>query len=87
MKVSFFVTSDPIFSGFRKTLDSRMREPTNDGIGIETKSADPVTKDEDRTMLQKGVLSMNSAKGLSNAMFFYNGKVFGLRGGDEHIEL
>jgi len=38
-------------------------------------------------MWEKGVFSMDTSTGLSNAVFFYNCKVFGLRGGKEHIGL
>jgi hypothetical protein len=64
-----------------------MRELTNEGVGVEQKRSDPVSKEDERTMWEKGVFSMDTSKGLSNAVFFYNGKVFGLRGGEEHIGL
>ncbi|XP_060572336.1 zinc finger MYM-type protein 3-like [Ruditapes philippinarum] len=87
MHVNFFKTDDPVFTEFRRTLDSRMRELTNEGIGIEVKSADAVTEEDEACLWGSGVFSVDNAKGLSNAVFFYNGKVFGLRGGDEQIGL
>ncbi|XP_053390993.1 uncharacterized protein LOC128553833 [Mercenaria mercenaria] len=87
MHVNLFKTDDPTFAEFRKTLDSHMRELTNQGIGLEIKSADAVTADDEKKFWETGVFSMSSAKGLSNAVFFYNGKVFGLRGGEEQTGL
>ena len=87
MHVNFFKTDDPTFAQFRKTLDSHMRELTNDGIGLEIKSADAVTQDDESKLWENGVISFSTARGLSNAVFFYNGKVFGLRGGEEHSGL
>jgi len=46
-----------------------------------------MSKEDERTMWEKGVFSMDTSTGLSNAVFFYNCKVFGLRGGKEHIGL
>ncbi|XP_060562287.1 zinc finger MYM-type protein 2-like [Ruditapes philippinarum] len=80
MHVNFFKTDDPVFTEFRRTLDSRMRELTNEGIGIEVKSADAVTEEDEACLWGSGVFSVDNAKGLSNAVCFYNGKVFGLRG-------
>lgn len=87
MQVNFFKSDDQTFAEFRKTLDSHMRQLTNEGIGLEIKSADAVTAEDESKLWESGVFSFSTAKGLSNAVFFYNGKVFGLRGGDEQIGL
>jgi hypothetical protein len=47
-----------------------MRELTNEGVGVEQKRSDPVSKEDERTMWEKGVFSMDTSKGLSNAVFF-----------------
>ncbi|XP_053402220.1 uncharacterized protein LOC123548692 isoform X4 [Mercenaria mercenaria] len=85
INVNFFAKEDPTFAGFRRALDTRMRELTNQGVGIEKKSSDPISSQDEKQYWTSGVFSMNSARGLSNAVFFYNGKVFGFRGGMEHI--
>ncbi|WAR00411.1 hypothetical protein MAR_024783 [Mya arenaria] len=74
-KVNFFDSHDSTFAGFRKTIDSRMRELTNEGVGVEQKRSDPMSKEDERTMWEKGVFSMDTSKGLSNAVFFYNEEV------------
>lgn len=87
MPVNFFKCDDPTFAGFYKALDCRMRELTNEGVGLEKKSASPVLVTDEKQFWDTGVFSMDSDVGLSNAVFYYNGKVFGLRGGNEHIGL
>jgi hypothetical protein len=58
-----------------------MRQLTNEGIGLETRSADAVSAEDECQLWASGVFSFSTSKGLSNAVFFYNGKV----GGDEQI--
>lgn len=58
-----------------------MRELT-DGLGLEIKSTDAVIRDDESKRWETGVFSFSSAKGLSSIVFFYNGKMFGLRSGE-----
>lgn len=58
-----------------------MKELT-DGIVLEIKSADAVIRDDESKRWETGVFSFSSAKGLSSIVFFYNGKMFGLRSGE-----
>ena len=76
--VNFFKEDDPTFAGFRKTLDARMKELTSQGLGVKTERSDPVTKEDEGKLWASGVFS-------SNAVFFYNGKTFRLRGYQEHV--
>ena len=41
-----------------------------------------VSEEEEATFWDKKLLGTTSAKSLLNTMYFYNGKIFGLRGGD-----
>lgn len=84
--VNFFKEDDPTFAGFRKTLDARMKELTSQGIGVNTKKSDPVTKEDEHQLWASGVFNMHTADGLSKAVFFYNGKAFGFRGYQEHLD-
>jgi len=86
MHVNFFRADEPSFAGFYKALDCRMRELTNAGVGAE-KGAEPVSAEDERRFWDTGVFSTETTHGISNAVFYYNGKVFGLRGGAEHIGL
>ena len=83
--VNFFKEDDPTFAGFHKTLDARMKELTSQGLGVKTERSDPVTKEDEGKLWASGVFNMNTAEGLSNAVFFYNGKTFRLRGYQEHV--
>ena len=84
--INFFQDADPTFAGFRRTLDARMKELTAQGVGVKTKKADPITPEDEKKLWDTGVLSTDTAVGLSNAVFFYNGKAFGLRGYQEHVD-
>ena len=57
------------------------------GVGTATKSYEPLTAEQEIFLWDKGVFSIHSAKGLINAVFWYNCKCFGLKGGDEHRTL
>ena len=41
-----------------------------------------VSEEEESTFWEKKLLGTTSAKSLLNTMYFYNGKIFGLRGGE-----
>ena len=71
----------------RKALDCRMKELTAQGLGVNIKRADAVTLDDERALWSSNVFNMNTAKGLSYCVFFYNCKTFGLRGNLEHRNL
>lgn len=81
-EVLFF--DQPVYDTLRKSLDARMKELTADGYGIGKKCAEPITRDMERVLWEKGVFCRNSAVGLLNVVYFYNCKLFGLRAGDEH---
>ncbi|XP_053403038.1 uncharacterized protein LOC123535173 [Mercenaria mercenaria] len=74
------------FAQFRKTLDSRMKELTQAGVGVNPCRADPVTVDDEEQLWCSNVFNMVSAEGHSNAVFFYNGKAFEFRGFQEHVD-
>ena len=83
-QINFFKDDDIVFREFRKTLDARMKVLTGQRIGVEKKRSDPVTEEDEQKMWDTGVFSMMTASGLSNAVFFYNGKAFAFRGMDSH---
>ncbi|XP_053406126.1 uncharacterized protein LOC128559095 [Mercenaria mercenaria] len=85
--VNILDKKDAHFSEFRKQLDSRMKELTNEGIGIHKDRADPVSEDDEIQLWEKGVIGHSDAQALCYGVFFYNCKVFGFRGGDEHRNL
>ena len=80
-------TSQGIGLSRSKSLDARMKELTAQGLGVERKSAEPITQDMEAILWEKGIFSVESCKGLLNVVYFYNCKFFGLRSGDEHRSL
>jgi len=55
-----------------------------EGVGADSKQTATITVEEENLLWSKGVLDSRTPKGLLNAVFFYNGKNFTLRGGQAH---
>ena len=85
-EINFFSPNDHIFASFRATLDAVMKERTAEGMGV-VKHTENLTVDEETELWKKGVINKLTPKGLSYGIFFYNCKVFGLRGLSEHKQL
>ena len=56
-------------------------------IGADPKQADAISDEQEQTLWDKGIFSMDTATGLSYAGYFYMCKAYGLRGRDEHRSL
>jgi hypothetical protein len=80
-------TSDSSFAKLRLALDARMKQLTATGVGIVRKQAEPLTEDHELILWDKGLFTTETSEGFLYLMFFYNCKLFGLRGGDEHRSL
>jgi hypothetical protein len=65
-----------------------MRDATRQGVSLATKQneKEPVSDDDEKLFWGKQLLGMKTAKTLLNTVYYYNGKLFGLRGG-EHRNL
>ncbi|XP_071161286.1 zinc finger MYM-type protein 2-like [Mytilus edulis] len=74
--VSLFEKDSSTFAFFRKCLDSRMKELTNNGIGTNVKRADPILTTDEEAMWDSGVFNCYTSNGLTNIVFFYNCKLF-----------
>lgn len=48
-------------------------------MGSKREENEAITKKEESTFWEKGVLGMSSSQTLVNTVYFYNGKLFGLR--------
>ena len=61
-----------------------MKNGVREGLHIKCKKEEKefVSEQEEAVFWQKKLLGTTSAKSLLNTIYFYNGKVFGLRGGD-----
>lgn len=72
------------FSIFRRALDAEMKEGTRLGIGLQNKKVEkmPVDESDEAKFWEMGILGKKTANSLLNVVYFYNGKLFSLRGGE-----
>ncbi|KAK3753085.1 hypothetical protein QZH41_011454 [Actinostola sp. cb2023] len=78
--------SNSCFYGLRKILDSEMKEVHMQGITNMKEEKKPFTDEEEDRMWKEGVLGLKSAKkNLMHSLYYYNGKLFGLRTGKHSI--
>lgn len=84
---NFLDFSNKEFAVLENSLDNIFRDLRVKGVGSESKSADVFTKDDEEKLWSSGVLSLSTPTALLRAVFFYNGKIFCLRGGEEHRHL
>ncbi len=77
----------PSFVNLHRTMDSVYRNLRCSGIGAESRQTETFSKEEERQLWDSGVLGTDNPLSLLCAVFFNNGKMFCLRGGDEHRHL
>ena len=51
------------------------------------RQADPICEETEDILWEKGLLGNATSKAMLNTVFYYNSKLFGLRGVDEHRNL
>ena len=66
---------------FRRVLDAEMKEATRMGVTLKTKGdeKEAVNNEEEELFWSKGLFGQSSARSFLNTVYFYNGKLFGLR--------
>lgn len=77
----FLDAKDARFHDFRKT---HMKELAFQEIGVSVKQADPLTPKQDYVLWNKNFLGPHSSKSYIITVFYYNCKLFGLRGPNKH---
>ena len=75
------------FSNFHAARDRHYRALRIQGIGTCKNKSKVISKEEEKSLWEKGLLGPQNPKSLLNAVFFLNGKNFALRGGSEHSQL
>ena len=75
------------FVGLRGTRDTVSRQLREQGVGAKVKHAAVISYEEESALWDRGVLGVHSPKALLNTVFYMNGKVLCLRGGQEHQNL
>ncbi|KAL5005064.1 hypothetical protein ScPMuIL_018520 [Solemya velum] len=84
---NFMNEKDDRFLRFRRTLDAQMKLLTSKGYGSTLRQAEPISKEQEAQLWNCGVIGYDTAESLLHGVFFYNCKLFGLRGRDEHHAL
>ena len=79
-EVDFF--RDAAFKPLKNVCDAVFKRLHTKGVGAEIKVT-PLMNPDERKLSTSGVLSLTTPIGLLRAVFFYNGKNFCLRGGQE----
>ena len=61
-----------------------MKDATRCGLTVSTQKdeKEAITDQEEDLFWSKGLMGINSSNSLLNTVYFYNGKLFGLRGGE-----
>ena len=84
---NFLDKGDKRFKVLHSTLDADFHSLHADGIGIMVKHAEVITPDEEMKLWSSGVMGLHTPASLQNAVFYTVGKMFCLRGGQEHRSL
>ena len=79
--------NDTRFKNIQRSCEAVFRSLRKEGIGAQVKHAPTISTEEEKRLWDTKVLDVNTPKGLSNAVFFYAGKVCCLRGGEEQRNL
>ena len=86
-EIAFFDDRSLVFDNLRKSLDARMKQLAKDGLGLNRKSAEPISRKMESQLWEKGIFSRQTSEGLLHVVYFYNCKLFGVPAGDEHRSL
>ncbi|XP_071123986.1 uncharacterized protein KIAA1958-like [Mytilus edulis] len=83
ISMNFMDERDDTFLRFRRVLDSQMKSYH----GMTTKQADPISQEQELMLWEKEIVGYDSSAALLIGVFFYNCKLFGMRGRIEHHSL
>ena len=78
--------NDPRFFELHGSCESVSRELRKSGVGAQVKHAPVITPEEEK-LWDSGAIGVYSPKALGRCVFYYVGKSFCLRGGEEHRSL
>ena len=84
---NFLDQKDGRFRELIGTCESVFRILRQSGIGANPQKAAAISKEEENILWETGILSCSMPKSLQRAVFFYMGKDFCLRGGEEQRQL
>ncbi len=78
---------DNRFRKIQGTLDAYFHKLHSEGIGRYTRHVETILNDEEKQLWDSGVMDTMTPKGLQNDVLYEIGKIFCLRGGQEHRAL
>ena len=84
---NFLDKQDSRFRQLQGTLDALFHKLHSDGICVQVKHAEILTKEDETKLWDSGVMGSTTPRALQNAAFYTVGKMFCLRGGMEHRSL
>jgi len=76
-----------IYDKLRKSLDSKLKFLSSKGIGCQQKQEQPISQEMENQLRERKIFSKETGETLTNTVFCYSSKKFGLRAADEHREL
>lgn len=80
-------TKDQLFQRLHAVRDTVYHALHKEGVGTTREQARIITYEEKEQLWVLGILGTHTPQALLNAVFYYNGLHFALRGGQEHREL
>ncbi|XP_020912548.1 zinc finger MYM-type protein 3 [Exaiptasia diaphana] len=75
----------PDYADLRKILDAEMKSAQKDGIVSKKEDKEAISEEEEEKMWSQGHFGTITAKSLLNTVYFYNGKMFGLRANEHRM--
>ncbi|VDI26941.1 Hypothetical predicted protein [Mytilus galloprovincialis] len=81
---SISILDERDFSSLRSVLDSRMKELSRKGMGLNTKKSDVISTDQETYMWSNNILGTDTPKKTYDTLLYCIGLNFALRAGQEH---
>ena len=79
----FLDRNNVVYRDFHRACDSVYHDLHKSGVETNVSHAKVITREEEDRLWDSGIFCIATPKGLQNAFFFYAGKHFCLRGGEE----
>ena len=80
--INFFEKQTKNFVKFQDAYNRKVKELNAKGISAKKRQAQAVSQELEKTLWDKGAFRFHNAMALSNAVFFYTSKIFGLIAGE-----
>ena len=81
---NFLDKNDATFATFQTALDNVFKNLRVGGVGSKARHTESISIEDENRLWDSGAINTRTPLGLLRAVFYYNGKCFCLRGGQEH---